>query len=179
MKLLPTLATALSLALLIPVVSNHLAPAAIAQDDVYWDAKLLPGTDPYELTGNKLDGKPVSLADYKGKVVLLDFWATWCGPCVAEIPNVKANYEKYHDKGVEVLGISLDRDKAPLNKFIETRKIPWSQVYDADQGKEGNATRYGVQAIPFVLLIGKDGKIAAVNPRGEALEPAIKAALAK
>lgn len=179
MKTLKILATACVLAFLVPILSAPTAPAAIAQDDVYWDPKIVPGVDPYALVGTNLDGKAVSLADYKGKVVVLDFWATWCPPCRAEIPNLKAQYEKYHGQGVEVLGISLDSKKEALTKYIADNKMPWAQVYDTDLGKESNAQHYGVKAIPFMLVIGKDGKVAAVNARGEELEPALKAALAK
>ena len=152
------------------------APAHAADADIYWDASLVVGAQPPALTEQTLDAKPLSLADYKGKIVLLDFWATWCPPCRAEIPNLKANYEKYHAKGFDVVGVSLDRGDAELRKYIADNAMPWPQLFDA---KHPDAKTYGVQAIPFSLLIGKDGKIAAVNPRGEELEPAIKAALAK
>ncbi|PQV63987.1 Thiol-disulfide isomerase or thioredoxin [Abditibacterium utsteinense] len=147
--------------------------------DVYWDPKLKVGTAPYQLTGADLGGKKRDLDQYKGKVVLLDFWATWCGPCVGELPNVLSNYAKYHSKGFEIVAISLDESKKDLTDFVAARKMPWPQLFDGKGWKAENAARYGVKAIPFTLLIGKDGKIAAVNPRGEELEPAIQAALAK
>ena len=109
----------------------------------------------------------------------MDFWATWCGPCVAELPNVLAAYTKFHDQGFEILGISLDRenDRPKLEKFIQDKNMPWRQIYDGKFWEAANAKSYGVQSIPFTLIIGKDGKIAAVGARGEALAPAIEAAL--
>ena len=156
------------------------APAHAADADenseIYWDASLVAGVKPPALTEQTLDGKALSLDSYKGKVVLLDFWATWCPPCRAAIPNLKANYAKYHDQGFEVVGVSLDRGDAELRKYIADNAMPWPQLFDA---KHPDAKTYGVKAIPFSLLIGKDGTIAAVNPEGDELEPAIKAALAK
>ena len=108
--------------------------------------------------------------------MLLDFWATWCPPCVAEMPNVQAVYEKYHAQGLEVVSVPLDRDLAALQGFVASRKIAWPQIFD-DKG--AMAKIYGVRAIPFALLVGRDGKIAAVNVRGDDLEIAVKAALAK
>ena len=130
---------------------------------------------------NTPQGKPVSLAQYKGKVVLMDFWATWCGPCVEEMPNVIAAYNKFKGKGFDVLGISLDEadGRAKLVSFTKENKMPWRQIYDGKGGESAIGTKYGVQAIPFSLLLDRNGTIAAVNPRGELLEPAIRAALAK
>ena len=144
-----------------------------------YDARLVVGAQPFALTGKTLEGKPLSLNDYKGKVVLLDFWATWCGPCVGELPNVQTNYKTYHPKGFDIVAVSLDEDKDALTSFIKEKAMPWPQIFDGKGWEAGDAKAYGVQAIPFSLLIGKDGKIAAVNPRGAALEPAIKAAMAK
>jgi peroxiredoxin len=156
------------------------APTAtqIQAERTYYDPKLKVGVVPYALTGADLTGKTISLPAYKGKVVLLDFWATWCGPCIGELPNVLSSYKKYKPKGFDVIGVSLDQDKTALTSFIKARQMPWPQLFDGKVWKNVNSTRYGVRAIPFTLLIGKDGKIAAVNPRGAELEPAIKKALA-
>jgi thiol-disulfide isomerase/thioredoxin len=146
-----------------------------------YDPRLTPGAMPLPITGKDMLGKAVSLDQFRGKVLLLDFWATWCGPCVAELPNVVAAYGKYHGKGFEVVGISLDqpdsRDK--LIKFTQDNKMPWQQIYDGKYWEASNATAYGVSGIPFTVLVGRDGKIAAVDARGNALAPAIEAALKK
>ena len=144
-----------------------------------YDAKLVVGAKPFALSQKDLDGKPFSLDAYKGKVVLLDFWATWCGPCVGELPNVKANYEKYKPQGFDIVGVSLDEDETALRGFIQKREMPWAQLFDGKGWENVDAQTYGVRAIPFTLLLAKDGTIAAVNPRGEELEPAIQAAMAK
>lgn len=145
-----------------------------------YDERLKPGGEPFKLVGVDLEGKEVSYADYKGKVLLVDFWATWCEPCIAELPNVQAAYGKYHEQGFEVLGISLDRDtdRDKLVRFILEKNLPWKQIYDGNFWDAANAKNYGVRAIPFTLLIGRDGKIAAVGARGEKLASAIEAALA-
>ncbi len=151
----------------------------VADQSKPYDARLVVGAQPFALSDKTLDGKAISLDDYKSKVVLLDFWATWCGPCVGELPNVKANYDKYHAQGFDIVGISLDEDEDALRNFIKAKAMPWPQIFDGKGWEAGDAKTYGVQAIPFSLLIGKDGTIAAVNPRGEELEPALQAALAK
>jgi peroxiredoxin len=124
-------------------------------------------------------GKPFNLAAYKGKVVLVDFWATWCGPCVGELPNVQAAYEKHHAAGFEIVGISLDSDKAKLEKFIESKKMPWQQYFDGKGWENKLAGKYGVNSIPATYLLDGEGKIIAKNLRGEALEAAVAKALAK
>ncbi|MFV1995699.1 MAG: TlpA family protein disulfide reductase [Verrucomicrobiales bacterium] len=115
-------------------------------------------------------GEAVDLAEMKGKVVLVDFWATWCGPCVSEMPNVIAAYKKYHDRGFEIVGISLDQDKDTLMGFIEEHKMPWPQYFDGKGWENDLAGKYGIRGIPATFLIGKDGKIAATDLRGGALE---------
>jgi len=127
-----------------------------------------------DFKGKDLAGKAFSLADFKGKVVLIDFWATWCGPCVRELPHVKATYSKYHAKGFDVIGISLDRDKGKLESYVKDEQMPWTQHFD-----EGGvvASRYGVQSIPTTYLIDGKGNIVATNLRGGALETAVAKAL--
>jgi peroxiredoxin len=142
-----------------------------------FDARLKVGAKPFAFSAQSLDGELITPADYKGKVLLLDFWATWCGPCVGAIPELQGVYNKYHAQGLEVVGISLDEDKSALTSFIKARKMAWSQVFDGKGWKSTVPNLYGVKAIPFMLIIGKDGKIAAVNPRGN-IDAAVKAALA-
>ncbi len=142
------------------------------------DPRLVPGARPFAVKTTDLSGKPISLAQYKGKVVLMDFWATWCGPCVGEMPNVIAAYKKYHAQGFDIVGVSLDQDKGALTKYIAANKMPWRQIFDGKGWGSAVGRQYGVQAIPFGLLIGRDGKIIALEVRGPALGPAIAKALA-
>jgi peroxiredoxin len=142
-------------------------------------AALAVGTAFPDFDVKDLDGKPLSVAGYKGKVVMLDFWATWCGPCVGEVPNVAAVYAKYHDKGFEIIGISLDRDgdKTKLTTFTKEHNMPWRQYYDGKYWTNELAVKYGVQSIPATYLLDGSGNIIGKDVRGPALEPAVKKAL--
>ena len=126
-----------------------------------------------------LMGNALSVAKYKGKVVLVDFWATWCGPCVAELPNVLKAYQQHHGSGFEIIGISLDSDEQKLKDFIKTRNMPWVQYFDGKGWKNKLAGKYGVNSIPMTYLLDGEGKIIGKNLRGEALEKAVATALAK
>jgi peroxiredoxin len=128
-----------------------------------------------------LAGKELALTSYRGKVVLVDFWATWCGPCVAELPNVVAAYKKYHDAGFEVVGISLDRagDREKLVQFTKDHGMPWRQIFDGKYWESKLAVKYGIHSIPATYLLDAEGKIAAKNLRGPALEQALAKMLAK
>jgi len=124
-----------------------------------------------------LDGKPLSPANFKGKVVLIDFWATWCGPCVAELPNVIKTYGAHHANGFEIIGISLDKDKDKVTTFIKDKQMTWAQYFDGQGWQNKLAAKYGISSIPATILLDKEGKIIAKDLRGEALESAVTAAL--
>ena len=134
--------------------------------------------EPVELKFHPVKGKNVDLADLKGKVVLIDFWATWCGPCVKELPNVVAAYDKLHEKGFEIVGISLDSDKDALTKFIKDHEMPWPQYFDGKGWKNEVSTRFGIDSIPAMWLVGKDGKLVSTDVRGQ-LEALVEKELAK
>jgi thiol-disulfide isomerase/thioredoxin len=132
----------------------------------------LPG-NPMQITGTLLDGKPFDQAPLAGKVVLVDFWATWCGPCVAEVPNMLEAYAKYHDRGFEVVGVSLDEDRDAVVQFVKEKKIPWPILHERAEGagwQHPLATFYGITGIPQMILIGRDGNVITLNARGRALD---------
>jgi peroxiredoxin len=117
-----------------------------------------------------LNGQPLSLEKYKGQVVLLDFWATWCGPCLTEMPNVKRTYQKYKNQKFQIIGISLDRGKSDLESYIEKEKLTWPQYYDSSRQI---SNMYQVRSIPSTFLIDGNGIIRKTNLRGNALEYAV------
>lgn len=122
-----------------------------------------------DFSQNDVNDKPFSLASLKGKVVLLDFWASWCSPCRAENPNMLKQYKIYKDKGFEILSVSLDSKKADWLKAIEEDGLPWLHVSDLKGWNNAAGRLYGVRGVPACYLIDKDGKIIADNVRGEKL----------
>jgi peroxiredoxin len=124
------------------------------------------------------EGKPVSLESFRGKYLLVDFWASWCGPCRQENPNIVRTYEKFKGNNFEILGVSLDNNKDKWLKAIQDDQLTWAQVSDLKYWKNAVAVQYGVQSIPANFLLDKEGKIIAKGLRGPALEQALEKILA-
>lgn len=125
-----------------------------------------------DVTGDSPEGKKIALADYvgKNKLVLVDFWASWCGPCVKEMPNVVKAYAAYKAKGFQIVGISLDEDKAAWTEAIKKMNMTWPQMSDLKGWSSQLSAPYHVQGIPYTLLIDQEGNVVAENLRGEQLE---------
>ena len=134
----------------------------------------LPGSK-LELDGKLLSGDDFDWESYRGKVVLVDFWATWCGPCVADMPNIQATYNKFHKKGFDVVAVSLDNDRKALESFVRQRSLPWVQIVDntprTKQGRQETlSNRYNISSIPTAFLVDRDGKVVSTFARGEELQ---------
>ena len=141
----------------------------------------LPGSE-MVITGTTPDGEPFELSSLKGKVVLVDFWATWCGPCVESFPELEKLYEAHRGEGLEIVGVNQDESLRQLKAFLKDTPLPWTQVQNL--GEDGgephpNAQRYGVNAIPFVVLVGRNGKVVKVNVKPDELADLVEAELAK
>jgi thiol-disulfide isomerase/thioredoxin len=130
-----------------------------------------------EVKEMRRDGQEFDLSEYKGKVVLVDFWATWCGPCLAELPNILENYKKYHDRGFEIVGISLDSDQEKLDKFFKEHDLPWPTLWNPKIAEEivedplshPLAKKYGVDSLPHTLLLDQQGKVVSIDVGGKRL----------
>ena len=125
-----------------------------------------------------LDGKSITLADFKGKYLLLDFWATWCGPCIAEIPQLQAVHQAFgNDKNFAILSLSVDEKIDEPKAFQEKRKLPWAQAFLGAGIQGPTPGKFGVRAIPAFVLVGPDGKIVARGMRGDDIKKAVEKAL--
>lgn len=132
----------------------------------------LPGHE-IEVEGTFLDGKPIDWQSYRGKVVLLDFWATNCGFCIAEVPNLIENYRLFHDKGFDIVGISMNTEREPVERYMEESGIPWQTLFQENSEARGwdhpVATKYAISAIPRLILVDQQGKVVSMNARGRLL----------
>ncbi|MEZ6105949.1 MAG: TlpA disulfide reductase family protein [Pirellulaceae bacterium] len=129
-----------------------------------------------ELAGDTQNGLPFDMEAYRGKVVVVDFWATWCGPCRRELPNVEKTYAELHERGLELIGVSLDQDQQALTDFLETHPLPWVTL--SGDGARNSASGAGVRAIPTMMLLDREGKVVAVANRIDQLRGQIDELLA-
>lgn len=124
----------------------------------------------FELAAKTIDGKSLQIDDYAGKFVIVDFFATWCAPCLTETPHLQAQYEKYKDRGLEVIAISIDSDKAALQEYLEKTKLPWPVVHDEhDDPLQRLQMKFGISQLPTVLLLNKEGTVVSLEARGAEL----------
>ena len=153
------------------LIANRILEAAVLSD-------LKIGDPAPPLSAKTFDGGTMNLEDYRGKYLLLDFWATWCGPCVAEIPRLAEVHKAFaEDERFAMIGLSLDEEIQAPKKFVEGRGLPWDQGF---LGSESSVVRdYGVGAIPAIFLIDPDGKVVAKGLRGDKLEEVLIQALGK
>lgn len=146
------------------------------------DVKLLgvfPGSEAPDFEVATLDGGKVKLSELRGKLVLLDFWATWCGPCVAELPNVRKAYEKFGADGFVVISISFDSDAETARRFARRNRMTWPQVWVAGADRSPLAKLYNVAGIPATFLVGPDGKVVARDLRGQRLIATVEREVAR
>lgn len=127
----------------------------------------LPGKE-IEIAGPTLDGGTYDIRDHRGKVVLVDFWATWCATCLQEMPNVKNLYELYHEQGFEVVGVNLDEDPVSVQQFLRVNHLPWPTIFE-NGGQNPLAEKYGISVLPQTFLVDREGKVVATQVMGRKL----------
>lgn len=140
---------------------------------------ITPGNRAVDFNFKTLEGKDVNLDYFKGKVLMIDFWASWCGPCCAELPHVKELYEKYHNQGFEVLGVSLDSKKDKWLSAIEKFKLNWHNYSDLNKWNSAFAKKYFVRGIPYNVVIDQNGNIVAKGIHGKRLDETVEKLLKK
>ena len=153
--------------------------AAMDLDRIPTLRKLAVGNPAIGIRAKSTEGKEITLDAYKGKVLLIDFWASWCMPCRQEMPNVKKVYNTFHDKGFEILGVSLDDSRANFRSYIDEQGISWPQIFDGKGWNSEVGKLYAVNSIPATFLIDQSGRIRYRNLRGEELYEAVETLIAE
>jgi thiol-disulfide isomerase/thioredoxin len=153
-------------------------PAGVRKDAERLQRHLEAVGKPLTIKFTAVDGRAVNTADLKSKVVLVDFWATWCGACVADIPSIKATYDKFHEKGFEIVGISLDEDQAKLDRFVADKGMKWPQHFDGKKWENRFALEFSIESAPTMWLVDKQGNLRDVNGR-DSLEQKVQKLLAE
>lgn len=141
--------------------------------------KLKIGALAIEFSVRAANGKMISLSDYRGRVVLLDFWASWCNPCRKEMPNVKRAYNEFHSKGFEIIGISLDRSENKFESYVNEQRLPWPQIFDGKGWNSKLGSLYAVNAIPASFLLDREGRIRYKNVRGSRFKKAVSSLISE
>jgi peroxiredoxin len=137
-------------------------------------SQMRPGQTAANLSLPDMNGKTISLSDLKGKVVLIDFWASWCGPCRHNNPHLVRLYNKYHSKGLEIYGVSLDEEIDSWKKAVRHDRLTWIQVIDDKGWESSSASLYGVDMIPSSFLVDRQGVIRTINAEGPELETSVR-----
>ena len=130
-----------------------------------------------DFSATDLDGNPISLQEYRGKVVLLDFWVFWSPPCVVEMPDIKQIYDTYKDEGFDIIGVNLDDEEVILQNYVKANDIPWRQIFDQGAGTDSLALQYGIGDIPEMWLIDREGRLITHKARGADLERLVAASV--
>ena len=142
--------------------------------NLFSQSQMRPGQTAANLSLPDLNGKIVSLSELKGKVVLIDFWASWCGPCRYNNPHLVKLYNKYHEKGLEIYGVSLDEESSSWKKAVHHDRLQWIQVIDDKGWESPAASLYGVDMIPSSFLVDRQGVIRIINAEGPELENSVR-----